>query len=322
MKICLWVFFPLSPVCSSGSLTVLLDIHPNVALVIALIPPVIYLILSFKIKADTQLTIAAVLSILYAFLMMISALVIIGMWRTNSTKLLHTGESSASESLFFFFSGNMVEQQTIMTPSSLFIIALACFYIVTALLHPQEVGLIVYGLLYILCIPSAYLLLAIYSMVNMNNVSWGTRETAAPAGQQAGAPQTTAQKGSRNGKTLLGITFGASFRKRSLTTVFSCCKHTVFRNYFNFPACWRIPKETRPGHSVCRRYSVLCVKFVSSFAAKNACTRFFMRSKCCRKLCRKDDTEQLIANQETQVIKVEEPQPQNTIVEDVNDFPK
>ncbi|XP_074543356.1 chitin synthase chs-2-like [Halichoeres trimaculatus] len=209
----------------AGSLTVLLDIHPNVALVLALIPPIIYLILSFKVKADTQLVIAAVLGILYAFLMMISALVIIG---------------------------NMVEQQTIMTPSSLFIIALACFYIVTALLHPQEVGLVVYGLLYILCIPSAYLLLAIYSMVNMNNVSWGTRETAAPgAGQQAAAPQTKAQK------------------------------------------------------------------------AKSAFTRFFMRSKCCRKLCRKDDTEQLIANQEAQAIKVEqEPQPQNTIVDDVKDVPK
>ena len=70
----------------------------------------------------------------------------------------------------------MVKENTIMTPSSLFIIALAAFYCVTALLHPQEIGLVFYGLLYIICIPSAFLLLSIYSMVNMNNVSWGTRE--------------------------------------------------------------------------------------------------------------------------------------------------
>uniref|UniRef100_A0A671XCB3 chitin synthase n=1 Tax=Sparus aurata TaxID=8175 RepID=A0A671XCB3_SPAAU len=108
------------------------------------------------IKSDTQILIAAVMSVLYAFHMMISALTLIGI---------------------------MVKDGTIMTPSGIFIITLACFYIVTALLHPQEAGLVVYGCLYILCIPSAYLLLAIYSMVNMNNVSWGTRETAPAPGR-------------------------------------------------------------------------------------------------------------------------------------------
>lgn len=50
-------------------------------------------------------------------------------------------------------------------------------YLVTALLHPQEFTMIIYGLMYFICIPSGYLLLTIYSLVNMNNVSWGTRET-------------------------------------------------------------------------------------------------------------------------------------------------
>ncbi|KAG7500985.1 hypothetical protein JOB18_036447 [Solea senegalensis] len=154
----------------AGSFTVLLNITPNAALVLAVIPPAIFLGISFKIKSDTQIKIAAVLSTFYGFLMMISALVLIA---------------------------TMMAEKTIMTPSSLFIIALACFYLLTAIMHPQEVGLVVYGLLYILCIPSAYLLLAIYSMVNMNNVSWGTRETVAPPGPGApvaAPPLTTAQK--------------------------------------------------------------------------------------------------------------------------------
>uniref|UniRef100_A0A3B5A0I7 chitin synthase n=1 Tax=Stegastes partitus TaxID=144197 RepID=A0A3B5A0I7_9TELE len=155
----------------AGCLTVLLDIHPNAALVLAVIPPAIILGISFKIKSDTQIIIAAVMSTLYAFIMMIAAIVVIG---------------------------NMIKDQTILTPSSIFLIALMCFYTVTALLHPQEVGVVIYGFLYIICIPSAYLLLAIYSMVNMNNVSWGTRETAPPPGAAkpaAAAPQTTLQKG-------------------------------------------------------------------------------------------------------------------------------
>lgn len=89
---------------------------------------------------------------------------------------------------------NIVKDETIVTPSSIFILTLVCAYFIAALMHPQEVGLVFFGLLYIICIPSAYLLLAIYSMVNMNNVSWGTRETvtAKPA---ATPPQTQAQKG-------------------------------------------------------------------------------------------------------------------------------
>ncbi|KAF3834196.1 hypothetical protein F7725_025400 [Dissostichus mawsoni] len=136
------------PTCSTSSwswartLSVLLDIHPNAALVMAVIPPAIFLGISFKIKSDTQIRIAAVMRTLYAYLMMISGLTIIA---------------------------NNLKDQTILTPSSIFLISLALFYIITAIMHPQEIGLVCFGLLYIICIPSAYLLLAIYSMVNRNN---------------------------------------------------------------------------------------------------------------------------------------------------------
>lgn len=70
-----------------------------------------------------------------------------------------------------------MKNQTFMTPSGLFLISMTLLYLITAALHPQEFSLVIYGILYFLCIPSGYLLLAIYSIVNMNNVSWGTRET-------------------------------------------------------------------------------------------------------------------------------------------------
>ncbi|XP_074470442.1 chitin synthase-like [Sebastes fasciatus] len=149
----------------TGSLTVLLEIHPSAALFLAMIPPAVFLGVSFKLKADTQIYIASIMSVMYGFHMMITAIVIIG---------------------------NMVKDQTILTPSSIFLIFLAVFYIITAIMHPQEMGLVGFGFIYIVSIPSAYLLLTIYSMVNMNNVSWGTRETAPAAG--AADPQSKAQK--------------------------------------------------------------------------------------------------------------------------------
>ncbi|XP_038158757.1 chitin synthase chs-2-like isoform X1 [Cyprinodon tularosa] len=141
----------------AGSLAFLLEIHYAAALVIAVIPPAIYLGLCYKLKTDTQITIAAVMSVIYAFLMLVVVMSIIG---------------------------SMVRDQTILTPSSTFIVAMSIIYVVTALMHPQEFLLVFYGLLYILCIPSAYLLLIIYAMVNMNCVSWGTREAKPAAGAE------------------------------------------------------------------------------------------------------------------------------------------
>uniref|UniRef100_A0A8C9XL95 chitin synthase n=1 Tax=Sander lucioperca TaxID=283035 RepID=A0A8C9XL95_SANLU len=142
-----------------------------IALVLAVIPPIIYLVLCFKLKSETQIKIAGLLSIMYAFLMLVVTLSIIG---------------------------SMVKENTILTPSSIFVIAISSIYIITAIMHPQEIQLIFHGLIYILAIPSAYLLLSIYSMVNMNNVSWGTRETKPAAGAvtpEPSTPQTITQKG-------------------------------------------------------------------------------------------------------------------------------
>ena len=38
-----------------------------------------------------------------------------------------------------------------------------------------------YGLIYYVTIPSMYMLLVIFSIYNLNDVSWGTREVAADA---------------------------------------------------------------------------------------------------------------------------------------------
>lgn len=73
--------------------------------------------------------------------------------------------------------GDMVKEGTFITPTGIFLVSMTVLYLVTAILHPQEFGMIVYGLMYFICIPSGYLLLTIYSLVNMNIVSWGTRES-------------------------------------------------------------------------------------------------------------------------------------------------
>ncbi|XP_053567033.1 chitin synthase chs-2-like isoform X3 [Bombina bombina] len=137
----------------AGSFSFLFQWNANVSLILAITPPAMYIGVCYLTSTKTQINIAAVLSVLYAFLMTATFLCIIG---------------------------DMVKQETFVTPTGIFLISMASIYIVTALVHPQEFHLLIYGLMYIICVPSGYLLLTIYSLVNMHIVSWGTRETAKP----------------------------------------------------------------------------------------------------------------------------------------------
>ena len=65
-----------------------------------------------------------------------------------------------------------------MAPSSIFFVATFGIFFVSAALHPQEFLCLIYLLIYYITIPSMYMLLIIYSLCNLNNITWGTREVA------------------------------------------------------------------------------------------------------------------------------------------------
>ncbi|XP_054473009.1 chitin synthase 1 [Anoplopoma fimbria] len=134
----------------AGAFQFVFKIAGTNSIIISCVPPVFYVIVCFVAKSNNQITIAAIMSVLYAFLMTASLFSIIG---------------------------DMVIQGTFLTPTGLFLVSMAIMYAVTALLHPEEWGMIIYGLMYFICIPSGYLLLTIYSLVNMHIVTWGTRES-------------------------------------------------------------------------------------------------------------------------------------------------
>uniref|UniRef100_A0A8D2ZR51 chitin synthase n=1 Tax=Scophthalmus maximus TaxID=52904 RepID=A0A8D2ZR51_SCOMX len=140
----------------AGAFQFVFSMTGTLSIIVASIPPVFYIIVCFVAKANAQITIAAIMSVLYAFLMTAS---------------------------FFSIIGDMVLQGTFLTPTGLFLVSMAIMYLVTAILHPEEFGMIIYGLMYFICIPSGYLLLTIYSLVNMHIVTWGTRESNKGGGE-------------------------------------------------------------------------------------------------------------------------------------------
>lgn len=115
-----------------------------------LIPIVTYVVVCLVCKSSWQLLLSSILSTAYALVMMA---VIVG-------TALQLGEDGLG------------------SPSAIFLISLSGSFFIAACLHPQEFWCVVPGLMYLLCIPSMYLLLTIYSITNLHVVSWGTRETA------------------------------------------------------------------------------------------------------------------------------------------------
>ena len=67
-----------------------------------------------------------------------------------------------------------------LAPSTLLFFVIAGQLILAGLLHPREWSCLVCGLIYYITVPSMYMLLIIFAIFNLHNVSWGTRDSKAP----------------------------------------------------------------------------------------------------------------------------------------------
>ena len=71
----------------------------------------------------------------------------------------------------------------------MFIVAMVLIFFGAACLHPCEFSNIIYGTVFFLMIPSTYVFLTLYSLINLNVINWGTREAVAKATGQVNKPR-------------------------------------------------------------------------------------------------------------------------------------
>ncbi|UYV62604.1 chs1 [Cordylochernes scorpioides] len=166
-----------------------------------IIPILLFMAICFIAKNDIQILVAQIMSAAYALLMMA---VLVG----TAIQLSYDGIGS---------------------PSSIFLIALSGSFFIAALLHPQEFWCVVPGLLYFLSIPSMYLLLIIYSLVNLNVVTWGTREVLNKKEQEQQEEEKKKKKMGKKGKWLNSLMANANVLEDeegsitvSLANLFKC----------------------------------------------------------------------------------------------------
>uniref|UniRef100_A0A2A4K4Z2 chitin synthase n=1 Tax=Heliothis virescens TaxID=7102 RepID=A0A2A4K4Z2_HELVI len=161
-----------------------------------LYPILIFMFVCFTMKSEIQLLVAQILSTAYAMIMMA---VIVG-------TALQLGEDG------------------IGSPSAIFLISLSSSFFIAACLHPQEFWCIVPGIIYLLSIPSMYLLLILYSIINLNVVSWGTREVQVKKTKkeiEAEKKEAELAKKSAKQKSLLGFLQGVNSNEEEGSIEFS-----------------------------------------------------------------------------------------------------
>ena len=71
-----------------------------------------------------------------------------------------------------------------LTPSTMYLVLFTLLFILTGFLHFKEFCCLIHGVWYFIALPSGYLILLIYSVANLDDRSWGTRE--ASSGVQGG----------------------------------------------------------------------------------------------------------------------------------------
>ncbi|XP_017480643.1 PREDICTED: uncharacterized protein LOC108369929 isoform X2 [Rhagoletis zephyria] len=84
-----------------------------------------------------------------------------------------------------------------LAPASLFFLLVFIQIFIAGVVHPQEVSALICGFIYYITIPSMYMLLLIYSVFNMNDVSWGTREVAVKRDEDIETASGDIEAGSR-----------------------------------------------------------------------------------------------------------------------------
>ena len=167
-------------------------------IIILVLLSVIYGLVCLYTSQKTQIDVTKSLTLLFAILM---AVIFVGIFKEiilevfpvdNRLVLLQppTCTNKSADCLTQEVAVNMSSPfkvfQLPTSPTTWYVAVFAVTYTAAALLHLWEFPFLFHCIWYILGLPSGYLLLLIYSAVNLDSQSWGTREAAKAAGGGGG----------------------------------------------------------------------------------------------------------------------------------------
>ena len=145
----------------------------EVALIVVLcVMSVLYGVVCVYATEKTQLDVAKVLTLIFAIIM---GVVVSGILTDTISSVIEGDPLDDSDR-----NGTADTFRFPVDITSVYLGIFAGTFILAGILHLNEISCLFHFIWYILCLPSGYLFLTIYSACNINNRSWGTREGASP----------------------------------------------------------------------------------------------------------------------------------------------
>lgn len=146
----------------SGGLTYGWHWNAITSLVVQLVICIGFTLVCLFTSSNTQLTVAKLLTFVYAVMM---TAVVVG------TAVQITSDHAPGGD-----KGNIISDNIKISATALYITITAGIFILAGILHLGEFVFLLHGIWYLLCLPAGYLILMIYSICNITDRSWGTRE--------------------------------------------------------------------------------------------------------------------------------------------------
>ncbi|KAK6184985.1 hypothetical protein SNE40_007319 [Patella caerulea] len=159
----------------SGGLAYSWNTDVVTSMVLQLLTSIVFVGICLKATSTVQLQAAKVLTFVYAVIM---TAVFVGTLEQIVQDLNNFREP---------VSDNNTTSTTVSPPqaisvdipvsvTTIYLGSLIAIFVITALVHLQEFTCLLHGLWYLLCLPSGYVILNLYSICNLTDRSWGTRE--------------------------------------------------------------------------------------------------------------------------------------------------
>ncbi|XP_052242760.1 chitin synthase chs-2-like isoform X5 [Dreissena polymorpha] len=145
----------------TGGLTYAWNVNPTSTVILQLIVTVLYAVMCLTTSSKTQLNTAKLLTFVYAIIM---AAVMVG-----TAVQVAKDISKASDAA-------LIHPSFPISTTTLYLAILVGIFLLTGMMHPSEFYCLLHGFWFFLCIPAGYLILMIYSICNITDQSWGTRE--------------------------------------------------------------------------------------------------------------------------------------------------
>lgn len=142
----------------SGGLQYGWNVQPVSSMTVQYITSIFFGIICLFSASATQLKFAKCLTFIYAIIMSVV---------TIGTAVQISNDIQQNQG---------VSDDLPLSISDLYLFGLMAIFVLTSLFHLPEISSLFNGIWYLLCIPSGYLVLIIYSVCNITDRSWGTRE--------------------------------------------------------------------------------------------------------------------------------------------------